>query len=156
VMGKVIELSSSDGLDQALENAYDAVWHAKNIAIRAQEFELAAWLRETEVELSERIEKSSTSVTTKESREALHEILERFTESAISVYSLAQEESRRLGHNFIGTEQILIGLVGQGSSNAAKTLKSMGVKVKEARTEVEKIIGRGSGYFGQELKLTPR
>lgn len=156
VMGKVIELSSSDDLGQALENAHDAVWHAKNIAIRAQEFELAAWLRETEVELSERTEKHSTKVTTTESREALHEIFERFTESAQTVHSLAQEESRRLGHNFIGTEQILIGLIGQGSSNAAKTLKGMGVKATEARTEVEKIIGRGSGYFSRELKLTPR
>ena len=56
---------------------------------------------------------------------------------------LAQEEARRLGHNFVGTEQILLGLIGEGTGIAAKTLKSMGVNLKDARVEVEKIIGRG-------------
>ena len=40
-------------------------------------------------------------------------MFERFTEKAIKVVMLSQEESRRLGHNFVGTEQILLGLVGE-------------------------------------------
>ena len=52
---------------------------------------------------------------------------------------LAQEEARRLGHNFVGTEQVLLGLIGEGTGVAAKTLKSMGVNLKDARTEVEKL-----------------
>ena len=57
-------------------------------------------------------------------------MFERFTEKAIKVIMLAQEEARRLGHNFVGTEQVLLGLIGEGTGVAAKTLKSMGVEVQ--------------------------
>lgn len=83
-------------------------------------------------------------------------MFERFTEKAIKVIMLAQEEARRLGHNFVGTEQILLGLIGEGTGIAAKTLKGMGVNLKEARSEVEKIIGRGSGFVAVEIPFTPR
>ncbi|MEB3196954.1 MAG: ATP-dependent Clp protease ATP-binding subunit [Candidatus Sericytochromatia bacterium] len=83
-------------------------------------------------------------------------MFERFTEKAIKVIMLAQEEARRLGHNFVGTEQILLGLIGEGTGVAAKTLKSLGVSLKDARIEVEKIIGRGSGFVAVEIPFTPR
>ena len=83
-------------------------------------------------------------------------MFERFTEKAIKVSMLAQEEARRLGHNFVGTEQVLLGLIGEGTGIAAKTLKSMGVNLKDARVEVEKIIGRGSGFVAVEIPFTPR
>lgn len=83
-------------------------------------------------------------------------MFERFTEKAIKVIMLAQEEARRLGHNFVGTEQILLGLIGEGTGIAAKTLKAMGVNLKDARMEVEKIIGRGSGFVAVEIPFTPR
>ena len=83
-------------------------------------------------------------------------MFERFTEKASKVIMLAQEEARRLGHNFVGTEQILLGLIGEGTGVAAKVLKSMGVNLKDARVEVEKIIGRGSGFVAVEIPFTPR
>lgn len=83
-------------------------------------------------------------------------MFERFTEKAIKVIMLAQEEARRLGHNFVGTEQILLGLIGEGTGIAAKVLKSMGISLKDARMEVEKIIGRGSGFVAVEIPFTPR
>ena len=83
-------------------------------------------------------------------------MFERFTEKAIKVIMLAQEEARRLGHNFVGTEQVLLGLIGEGTGVAAKTLKAMGVTLKDARVEVEKIIGRGSGFVAVEIPFTPR
>jgi len=83
-------------------------------------------------------------------------MFERFTEKAIKVIMLAQEEARRLGHNFVGTEQLLLGLIGEGTGVAAKTLKSMGINLKDARVEVEKIIGRGSGFVAVEIPFTPR
>ncbi|KAL3153506.1 ATP-dependent Clp protease ATP-binding subunit ClpA cd4a, chloroplastic [Trebouxia sp. C0009 RCD-2024] len=83
-------------------------------------------------------------------------MFERFTEKAIKVVMLAQEEARRLGHNFVGTEQILLGLIGESTGIAAKVLKSMGVSLKDARVEVEKIIGRGSGFVAVEIPFTPR
>ena len=83
-------------------------------------------------------------------------MFERFTEKAIKVIMLAQEAARRLGHNFVGTEQILLGLIGEGTGVAAKVLKSMSVNLKDARVEVEKIIGRGSGFVAVEIPFTPR
>ena len=83
-------------------------------------------------------------------------MFEHFTDKAIKAIMLAQEEARRLGHNFVGTEQILLGLIGEGTGVAAKVLKSMGVNLKDARIEVEKIIGRGSGFVAVEIPFTPR
>lgn len=83
-------------------------------------------------------------------------MFDRFTDTAITVIRLAQEEARRLGHNFVGTEQILLGLIGEGNGIAAKVLHSHGVTLKEAREEVEKIIGRGIGFIGVEIPFTPR
>ncbi|MDB9541058.1 ATP-dependent Clp protease ATP-binding subunit [Anabaenopsis tanganyikae CS-531] len=83
-------------------------------------------------------------------------MFEHFTSEAIKVIMLSQEEARRLGHNFVGTEQILLGLVGEGTGVAAKVLAELGVTLKEARREVEKIIGRGSGFVPPEIPFTPK
>jgi ATP-dependent Clp protease ATP-binding subunit ClpC len=82
-------------------------------------------------------------------------MFERYTEKAVKVIMLSQEESRRLGHNFVGTEQILLGLIGEETGIAAKVLRSMGVNLKDARIEVEKIVGRGSGFVALEIPFTP-
>ena len=79
----------------------------------------------------------------------------RFTTEAIQVILLAQEESRRLGHNWVGTEQILLGLIGEGR-DAATVLKSKGVNLENSRIEVEKIIGKGSGFVEEKIPFTPR
>ena len=83
-------------------------------------------------------------------------MFERFTEKAIKAIMLAQEEARRLGHNFVGTEQILLGLMGEGRGIAPRVLKDMGVKLQHVRREVENIIGRGSGFVAVEIPFTPR
>ena len=83
-------------------------------------------------------------------------MFEHFTSEAIRVIMLAQEEARRLGHNFVGTEQILLGLMGEGTGVAAKVLAELGVTLKESRREVEKIIGRGSGFVPPEIPFTPK
>src|SRR5579883_907922 len=82
-------------------------------------------------------------------------MFEQFTEKAIKVIMLAQEEARRLGHTFVGTEQILLGLIGEGTGVAARTLKSMGVTLKDARIEVEAIIKHGPGTK-PDVPFTPR
>ncbi|MEW6496592.1 MAG: ATP-dependent Clp protease ATP-binding subunit [Cyanobacteriota bacterium] len=83
-------------------------------------------------------------------------MFERFTDAAIKVIRLAQEEARRLGHNFVGTEQILLGLIGEGNGIAAKALQSLGITLGAVREEIEKIIGRGSGIVAVEIPFTPR
>jgi ATP-dependent Clp protease ATP-binding subunit ClpA len=82
-------------------------------------------------------------------------MFERFTEKAIKVILLAQEEARRLGHNWVGTEQILLGLIGEGMGIASSVLQSRGVNLKTTRLEVEKIIGRGAGKVAEEIPFTP-
>ncbi|AFZ17388.1 ATP-dependent Clp protease ATP-binding subunit [Allocoleopsis franciscana] len=83
-------------------------------------------------------------------------MFERFTDTAIKVIRLAQEEARRLGHNFVGTEQILLGLIGEADGIAATVLQSLGITIQEVREEIEKIIGRGSGFVAVEIPFTPR
>ena len=56
----------------------------------------------------------------------------------------AQEEMRRLGHNFIGSEGILLGLIHSGNEISDQVLKSFGVSLKDTRIKVGNIIGRGS------------
>lgn len=83
-------------------------------------------------------------------------MFEDFTEKAIKAIMMAQDEARRLGHNFVGTEQLLLGLIAEGTGAAARVLKTKGVSLKDARVEVERIIQRGSGFVSVEIPFTPR
>ncbi|QKY70921.1 ATP-dependent protease ATP-binding subunit ClpC [Lentibacillus sp. CBA3610] len=79
----------------------------------------------------------------------------RFTERAQKVLALSQEEAVRLGHNNIGTEHILLGLVREGNGIAAKALESLGLEVSKIQQEVEKLIGTGKQPM-QTIHYTPR
>ncbi|MFD1038200.1 ATP-dependent protease ATP-binding subunit ClpC [Virgibacillus byunsanensis] len=79
----------------------------------------------------------------------------RFTERAQKVLALSQEEAVRLGHNNIGTEHILLGLVREGDGIAAKALQSLGLEVSKIQEEVEKLIGVGKQPM-QTIHYTPR
>jgi ATP-dependent Clp protease ATP-binding subunit ClpC len=83
-------------------------------------------------------------------------MFERFTEKAIKAVMLSQEESRQLGHNFVGTEQILLGLVGETRGIASRVLGTFGVSLSETRKEVERLVGRGSGFVSVQIPFTPR
>lgn len=83
-------------------------------------------------------------------------MFEKFTEGAIKVIMLSQEEARRMGHNFVGTEQILLGVIGQRHGIGAKSLKKLKVTLKIARKEIELYIGRGTGFVASEIPFTPR
>lgn len=83
-------------------------------------------------------------------------MFERFTEKATKAIMLAQEEARRLGHDSLGTDNILLGLIAEGTGVAAKVLKVMGVNLKTARIEVKKITGQKSGSVIEEFAFTPR
>ena len=67
-------------------------------------------------------------------------MFDRFTDRARRVMLLAREEAKSLGHDYIGTEHILLGLVKEGSGVAAHVLKNMGVKLKKVRKEIEKLV----------------
>ncbi len=80
----------------------------------------------------------------------------RFTERAQKVLFLAQEEAKRLNHNFVGTEHLLLGLVREGEGIAARALQKLGVDLTKVRQEVEKIIGKGDNPILQSVSYTPR
>ncbi|MCL4514590.1 MAG: ATP-dependent Clp protease ATP-binding subunit [Firmicutes bacterium] len=80
----------------------------------------------------------------------------RFTERAEKVIVLSQEEARRLGHNVVGTEHILLGLVREGEGIAAKALQSLNIRLEDVRAEVEKVIGQGDAPITGKIGFTPR
>src|SRR6267378_6104772 len=83
-------------------------------------------------------------------------MFERFTDRARRAVELAQEEARRLNHNYIGTEHILLGLIREGEGVAAKALESLGISLEAVRQQVEKIIGRGQQAPSGHIPFTPR
>jgi ATP-dependent Clp protease ATP-binding subunit ClpC len=83
-------------------------------------------------------------------------MFERFTERARKVVYLAQQEAARLGHNVVGTEHLLLGLVAEGEGVAAKALESLDIRLEKIRQEVEKIIGVGETNPFGEIPFTPR
>ena len=70
-------------------------------------------------------------------------MFERFTERARQVVVLAQDESRALGHDYIGTEHLLLGLLREEEGLAARVLESIDITVEEVRSEVARIVGQG-------------
>ncbi len=80
----------------------------------------------------------------------------RFTDRARQVVVLAQDEARRLSHNYIGTEHILLGLVAEREGVAAKVLESMGIGLGAVRLHVEEIIGQGRQAPAGHIPFTPR
>jgi ATP-dependent Clp protease ATP-binding subunit ClpC len=83
-------------------------------------------------------------------------MFERFTDRARRVVVLAQQEARRLDHNYIGTEHILLGLIHEGEGVAAKALDSLGISLQAVRQQVEEIIGRGEQAPSGHIPFTPR
>ena len=70
-------------------------------------------------------------------------MFERFTDRARRVVVLAQEEARRLNHNYIGTEHILLGLIREGEGVAAQVLVKLGADLNRVRQQVLQLL---SGY----------
>ena len=82
-------------------------------------------------------------------------MFERFTEGARRTVVLAQEESRLLGHNYIGTEHILLGLL-HDESAGGRALRSMDVSLDDARVQVREIVGPGGEAPVGHIPFTPR
>ena len=83
-------------------------------------------------------------------------MFQRFTDRARTVVVLAQDEARRLDHNYIGTEHILLGLIREGEGVAAKALEALGISLDSVRQQVEQIIGQGQQAPSGHIPFTPR
>jgi len=83
-------------------------------------------------------------------------LFQRFSDSARRVVVLAQEEARKLNHNYIGTEHLLLGLIQEGEGIAARALEAVQVNLDTVRSQVVEIIGRGSTPPSGHIPFTPR
>ncbi|MFL5761434.1 MAG: Clp protease N-terminal domain-containing protein [Thermomicrobiales bacterium] len=81
---------------------------------------------------------------------------DRFTARAQAALSLAQDEARQLGHEYIGTEHVLLGILRRSDSVGARILDDLEVQLDVVRSAVEKTIGRGPMGVEGERRLTPR
>lgn len=83
-------------------------------------------------------------------------LFERYTERAQRVIYLAQEEARQMRHPAVGTEHILLGLLGEGSGVGAKALEALGINLDEVRKAVLEMVQPGDQIVGNEMGVTPR
>ena len=83
-------------------------------------------------------------------------MFERFTEKARQVVVLAQDESRELKHNYIGTEHLLLGVLREEEGVAARVLESLKISLEEVRAQVARIIGYGDEVRTGQIPFTPR
>jgi ATP-dependent Clp protease ATP-binding subunit ClpC len=83
-------------------------------------------------------------------------MFERFTDRARRVVVLAQEESRILNHNYIGTEHLLLGLIHEGEGGAGTALAVLGISLEAVRQQVKEIVGQGQEALSGHIPFTPR
>ncbi|MGK7938419.1 MAG: ATP-dependent Clp protease ATP-binding subunit [Xenococcaceae cyanobacterium] len=83
-------------------------------------------------------------------------MFEYFNDKAIKSVVLAQEEARRTGHNLVGSEHVLLGVMEEGTSTAAKILTDFQVTINNTRQLAEKIAGRGAGFSPANIPFTPK
>ncbi len=82
--------------------------------------------------------------------------IEKFSERAKHVLTLAQEEAERAHHSYIGTEHLLLGLIREGDGLAGRALKNLGVEIRAVRTTIQSVLGRNERIVVQRIIPTSR
>jgi ATP-dependent Clp protease ATP-binding subunit ClpC len=80
----------------------------------------------------------------------------RFTEKAEKAIAYSQESAAQLGHSYVGTEHLLLGLAKEGTGIAARVLQAQGVTEESVLKQIEELVGRGKETGQQPLGFTPR
>lgn len=83
-------------------------------------------------------------------------IFERFTEGARRALAEAQEAAKQLGHNYVGTEHLLLGLMHGNDSPAGRALAQAGASLNDVLRQTERLVGRGDYQFTDSFGYTPR
>ncbi|MGB2694241.1 MAG: Clp protease N-terminal domain-containing protein [Dehalococcoidia bacterium] len=114
------------------------------------------WLisESTLAEFLKRAEREQTERRISESRKRSR--FDKFTERASRALELAREEALELGHDHVGTEHMLLGLLKVDDGVAARVLRNLGVASDDLRSQVESLIGRGDAPYSGDIALTPR
>lgn len=82
--------------------------------------------------------------------------LDRCTEGAKRALALAQEAARAMGHNYVGSEHLLLGLIREGEGAAFKALSAFGVTANAVAERADTLVGRGDYHFTDSFGYTPR
>ena len=82
-------------------------------------------------------------------------MFEQFTDPARRAVILAQDEARKLGHDFVGPEHVLLGLLAVGGGIAAEALESLGISLEQTRDRVQEIVGHGQNAPAGAIAFTP-
>ncbi|MPW26190.1 AAA domain-containing protein [Alkalibaculum sp. M08DMB] len=83
-------------------------------------------------------------------------IFGRFTEKSQKVLVLSQDEAKKMNHNYIGSEHLLLGLIQEGEGVAAIALKELGVKYESVIKEIQELVGKGEEEVSEIIGYTPR
>ncbi|OQB24699.1 MAG: Negative regulator of genetic competence ClpC/MecB [Firmicutes bacterium ADurb.Bin182] len=84
------------------------------------------------------------------------DLFEKFTEGARRALALAQESAKSLGHNYVGSEHLLLGLIRERDGAANKALQRFGITEKDVLLKAEALVGRGDYHFTDSFGYTPR
>ena len=80
----------------------------------------------------------------------------KFTQRAQKVIQMAQEEARKMNYPYVATEHLLLGIINEGESVAAKVLENLGVDSQKVREKILELVGPGEGPMPSEITFTPR
>src|SRR5438105_3472295 len=83
-------------------------------------------------------------------------MFDRFTDNAKLSMNRARQESQRLGHDFLGTEHMLLGVLTVDDGTAVRVLDAMNVNRARLRAEVEKLVTRGAARATGQIPFTVR
>ena len=84
------------------------------------------------------------------------DFIERFTEGARRALALAQESAKNMGHNYVGSEHLLLGLIREEEGAASRALMQLGISAQEVSRRAEELVGHGDYHFTDSFGYTPR
>ena len=84
------------------------------------------------------------------------DFIERFTEGARRALALAQESAKDMGHNYVGSEHLLLGLIREEEGAASRALAQFGISAAEVSRRAEELVGHGDYHFTDSFGYTPR
>jgi len=176
-----IKDSFSKELNKALLNIYKSIHEARDIANHDKQTKIQAWVQEELLVICQKLDElgfmanERTEVLGPDHVEKAKQFIERLkdrrtdrigpfagthTVKIEELIEFAQEEAKQYGHDYVGTEHILLALIRKGNSSsygiAFRVLKVMGVNIEDARHEVERISGRHGKSLAKEIPFNSR
>lgn len=84
------------------------------------------------------------------------DFIDRFTEGARRALALSQDSAKEMGHNYVGSEHLLLGLMREGEGAAARALAQLGIRAEDVSARADELVGHGDYHFTDSFGYTPR